>query len=209
MACGAVKLGGKRHHTAYWRTLPICAARYARRSRRRARYARRVSQRRARYARILRGGCRGFGWCRVGVGCCRAWRCRVGVKGCQGLSGLSVCQDVCPLASAVGQCCRAVGLSGFGCCRVELSGGVGLSGLCRGEQPYFVVSGLHQGLTQTAAKSVEESNPNMHTLKYMRLKTSLTPRSSVRLRPFKARNSTGPRKLFDLHRKYPAKALPK
>ena len=35
---------------------------------------------------------------------------------CRGLSGLSVCEDVCPLASAVG----AVGLSG---CRV--SGAVG------------------------------------------------------------------------------------
>ena len=36
----------------------------------------------------------------------------------------------------------------------------------------------------------------MHTLKYMRLKISLNPRSSVRLRPFKAL-----KKLFDLHRK--------
>ena len=66
---------------------------------------------------------------------------------CQGLSGLSVCEDVCTLSGAVG----AVGLSG--CYRVVgfrvLSGGVvGLLGLCRGEQPYFVVSGLHQGLTQ-------------------------------------------------------------
>ena len=34
-----------------------------------------------------------------------------------------------------------------------LSGGVGLSGLCRGEQPYFVVSGLHQGLTQTSKQA--------------------------------------------------------
>ena len=66
---------------------------------------------------------------------------------CQGLSGLSVCEDACTLARAVG----AVGLSG---CLVEfrvLSGGVELSGLCRGEQPYCVVSGLHQGLTQTTA----------------------------------------------------------
>ena len=50
---------------------------------------------------------------------------------CQGLSGLSVCEDVCPLASAVGQCCRAVGLSGFGCCRVvsDCRGCVGESSL--------------------------------------------------------------------------------
>ena len=44
-----------------------------------------------------------------------------------------------------------------GCRVVEfrvLSGGVGLSGLCRGEQPYFVVSGLHQGLTQTTNKEL-------------------------------------------------------
>ena len=80
------------------------------------------------------------GWCRVLSG--------LEVSGqCQGLSGLSVCGDVCTLSGAVG----AVGLSG--CYRVVgfrvLSGGVGLSGLCRGEQPYFVVSGLHQGLTQT------------------------------------------------------------
>ena len=68
-------------------------------------------------------------------GWCRAVQCR-------GLSGLSVCEEVCTLASAVGA--RVVGF------RV-LSGGVGLSGLCRGEQPYFVVSGLHQGLTQTTA----------------------------------------------------------
>ena len=46
-------------------------------------------------------------------------------------------------------------------------------------------------------QGVEESNPNMHTLKYMRLKISLNPRSSVRLRPFKALI----KKLFDLHRK--------
>ena len=79
------------------------------------------------------------GWCRVLSG--------LEVSGrCQGLSGLSVCEDACTLARAVG----AVGLS---CCRVSrvLSGGVRLSGLCRGEQPYFVVSGLHQGLTQTTA----------------------------------------------------------
>ena len=44
-------------------------------------------------------------------------------------------------------------------------------------------------------QGVEESNPN---LKYMRLKISLTTRSSVRLWPL--RLSTGPRKLFDLHR---------
>ena len=67
---------------------------------------------------------------------------------CQGLSGLSVCEDAYTLSGAVG----AVGLSG---CRVVgfrvLSGGVRLSGLCQEEQPYFVVSGLHQGLTQTTA----------------------------------------------------------
>ena len=88
------------------------------------------------------------GCCRVGVGCCRAWRCRVGVKGCRGcqsvrtrvrLQGLSV-------LSGVVSDCRVVEF------RV-LSGGVGLSGLCRGEQPYFVVSGLHQGLTQTTANN--------------------------------------------------------
>ena len=49
------------------------------------------------------------GWCRVLSG--------LEVSGrCQGLSGLSVCEDACTLARAVG----AVGLSG---CRV--SGGVG------------------------------------------------------------------------------------
>ena len=37
-------------------------------------------------------------------------------------------------------------------------------------------------------QGVEQSNRNMHTLKYMRLKISLNPRSSVRLRPFKALN---------------------
>ena len=75
---------------------------------------------------------------------------------CQGLSGLSVCEDACTLARAVG----AVGL-----CRVVefrvLSGGVGLSGLCRGEQPYFVVSGLHQGLTQTTTNK-ELRNRTQH-----------------------------------------------
>ncbi len=41
-----------------------------------------------------------------------------------------------------------------GCYREEDNySGVGLSGLCRGEQPYFVVSGLHQGLTQTTANN--------------------------------------------------------
>ena len=72
------------------------------------------------------------------------------------LSGLSVCEDVCTLASAVG----AVGLSGCRRFRV-LSGGVGLSGLCRGEQPYFVVSGLHQGLTQTTTNK-ELRNRTQH-----------------------------------------------
>ena len=48
----------------------------------------------------------------------------------------------------------------------------------------------------SSKQGVEESNPN---LKYMRLKISLTTRSSVRLWPL--RLSTGPRKLFDLHRK--------
>ena len=78
------------------------------------------------------------GWCRVLSG--------LEVSGqCQGLSGLSVCEDAYTLSGAVG----AVGLSG---CRV--SGAVRwcqTSGLCREEQPYFVVSGLHQGLTQTTA----------------------------------------------------------
>ena len=74
----------------------------------------------------------------------------VGLRGvggqCQGLSGLSVCEDACTLARAVG----AFGLSGR-----RVSGGVGcrvVSGCrvcCREEQPYFVVSGLHQGLTRT------------------------------------------------------------
>ena len=45
-------------------------------------------------------------------------------------------------------------------------------------------------------QGVEESNPNMHTLKYMRLKISLNPRSAVRLQPFKATQ-----KHFELHRK--------
>ena len=43
---------------------------------------------------------------------------------------------------------RLQGLSVLSGCRVVefrvLSGGVGLSGLCRGEQPYFVVSGLRR-----------------------------------------------------------------
>ena len=85
-------------------------------------------------------------------GCCRVVS-GLEVSGqCQGLSGLSVCEDACTLARAVG----AVGLSG---CRV--SGGVGLSGLCRGEQPYFVVSGLHQGLTQTTTNK-ELRNRTQH-----------------------------------------------
>ena len=129
MACGAVKLGGKRHHTAYWRTLPICAARYARRSRRRARYAR-SSPSGERATRALRGGCRAVG----------------------SVSG-----------------------------RAALLSGVRLASR-------FDPDNSKQG--------VEESNPNMHTLKYMRLKISLNPRSAVRLRPFKA-----PQKLFELHRK--------
>ena len=129
MACGAVKLGGKRHHTAYWRTLPICAARYARRSRRRARYAR-SSPSGERATRALRGGCRAVG----------------------SVSG-----------------------------RAALLSGVRLASR-------FDPDNSKQG--------VEESNPNMHTLKYMRLKISLNPRSAVRLRPCKA-----PQKLFELHRK--------
>ena len=51
-----------------------------------------------------------------------------------------------------------------GCRVVEfrvLSGGIGLSGLCRGEQPYFVVSGLHQGLTQTTTNK-ELRNRTQH-----------------------------------------------
>ena len=92
------------------------------------------------------------GWCRVGVGCCRAWRCRVGVKGCRG------CQSVRTRV-------RLQGLSGLSGCRVVgfrvLSGGVRLSGLCREEQPYFVVSGLHQGLTQTTTNK-ELMNRTQH-----------------------------------------------
>ena len=142
--------------------------------------------------RILRGGCRVFGWCRVvsggvgccrvGVWCCRAWSCQVRVKGCRGCRSVRMCTRLQVLSVLSG--CRAVGF------RV-LSGGVGLSGLCRGEQPYFVVSACTKVSPfhpDNSKQSVEESNPNMHTLKYMRLKISLTPRSSVRLRPFKARN---------------------
>ena len=118
-------------------------------------------------------------------GWCRAWRCRVGVKGCRGcqsvrmrvrLQGLSVLSG-CRVSGAVGWC-RAVGaVSG----RAALLGGVKLA-------PRFDPNNSKQG--------VEESNRNMHTLKYMRLKISLNPRSSVQLRPFKAL-----KKLFDLHRK--------
>ena len=118
---------------------------------------------------------------------------------CPGLSGLSVCEDVCPLASAVG----AVGLSG---CRVS-----GAVGWCRTVGAVSGRAALLCGVRlasrfdpDNSKQSVEESNPNMHTLKYMRLKISLTPRSSVRLRPFKAL-----KELFVLHRKKLAKALPK
>ena len=128
------------------------------------------------------------GWCRVGVGCCRAWRCRVGVKGCRG------CQSV-------RMCTHLQGLSVLSGCRVVefwvLLGGVGLSGLCRGEQPYFVVSGLHQGLTQTTTNK-ELRNRTQHAyLEIYASQISLNPRSSVRLRPFKAL-----KKLFDLHRNF-------
>ena len=102
---------------------------------------------------------------------------------CQGLSGLSVCEDVYALASAVG----AVGLSG---CRVS-----GAVGWCRTVGAVSGRAALLCGVRlasrfdpDNSKQSVEESNPNMHTLKYMRLNISLTPRSSVRLRPFKARN---------------------
>ena len=138
----------------------------------------------------LRGGCRVFGWCRVvsdGVGWCRGgvrW-CRGGAvsDGVGGLWGLLVCEDVYALASAVG----AVGLSG---CRVS-----GAVGWCRTVGAVSGRAALLCGVRlasrfdpDNSKQSVEESNPNMHTLKYMRLKISLTPRSSVRLRPFKARN---------------------
>ena len=106
----------------------------------------------------------GVGCCRVGAGLVSGW-CRVlsglEVSGrCQGLSGLSVCEDACTLARAVGAVGRGVGLSG---CRVSgaVGCGVGLSGLCRGEQPYFVVSGLHQGLTQTTTNK-ELRNRTQH-----------------------------------------------
>ena len=99
---------------------------------------------------------------------------------CQGLSGLSVCEDACTLARAVG----AVGLSG---CRVS-----GAVGWCRTVGAVSGRAALLCGVRlasrfdpDNSKQSVEESNPNMHTLKYMRLKISLTPRSSVRLRPFK------------------------
>ena len=72
------------------------------------------------------------GWCRGGVG-----RCSVG--GCRGCRSVRTCTRLQVLSVLSG--CRVVGF------RV-LSGAVGLSGLCRGEQPYFVVSGLHQGLTR-------------------------------------------------------------
>ena len=93
------------------------------------------------------------------------------------------------------RCCRAVGLStcrvsgAVGCCRTvgAVSGRAAL--LCGVRlAPRFDPDNSKQG--------VEESNPNMHTLKYMRLKISLNPRSSVRLRPFKDL-----KKFFDLHRK--------
>ena len=74
----------------------------------------------------------GVGWCRMLSG----WSLvLLGLElsgPCQGLSGLSVCEDVYALASAVG----AVGLSGcrvsgFGCCRVvsDCRGCVGESSL--------------------------------------------------------------------------------
>ena len=136
---------------------------------------------------VFEGWLSGFRMVSGGVGCCRGgvWWCRV-VSGlevsgrCQGLSGLSVCEDACTRARAVG----AVGLSGFGCCRVvsDCRGCVGESSLtlwCQLASRFDL---------DNSKQSVEESNPNMHTLKHMRLKISLTPRSSVRLRPFKARN---------------------
>ena len=49
----------------------------------------------------------------VGVGCCRAWRCRVSVRGCRGCQSVRMCARA--LSGAVG----VVGLSGeFGCCQV-------------------------------------------------------------------------------------------
>ena len=124
------------------------------------------------------------GWCRVLSG--------LEVSGrCQGLSGLSVCEDAYALSRAVGAVelsgCRVLG--GVGWCRAvgAVSGRAAL--ICGVKlAPRFDPNNSKQG--------VEESNPNMHTLKYMRLKISLNPRSSVRLRPFKAL-----KKLFDLHRK--------
>ena len=78
------------------------------------------------------------------AGWCRAVQCRVGVRGCRGCRSVRTCVRLQVLSVLSG--CRVVGF------RV-LSGGVGLSGLCRGEQPYFVVSGLHQGLTKREARS--------------------------------------------------------
>jgi len=102
---------------------------------------------------------------------------------CQRLSGLSVCEDAYTLSRAVG----AVGLSG---CRVL--GGVGW---CRAVGAVSGRAALICGVRlaprfnpNNSKQGVEESNRNMHTLKYMRLKISLNPRSSVRLRPFKALN---------------------
>ena len=101
------------------------------------------------------------GWCRVVSG--------LEVSGrCQGLSGLSVCEDTCTLARAVG----AVGLSrGLSGCRVS-----GVVGWCRTVGAVSGRAALLCGVRlasrfdpDNSKQSVEESNPNMHTLKYMRL----------------------------------------
>ena len=119
----------------------------------------------------LEGWLSGFrmvsGWCRVLSGLEVSSRC-------QGLSGLSVCEDAYTLSRAVG----AVVLSG---CRV--SGGVGW---CRAVGAVSGRAALICGVKlaprfdpNNSKQGVEESNRNMHTLKYMRLKISLNPRSSV------------------------------
>ena len=75
------------------------------------------------------GSCRMLsGWCRVLSG--------LEVSGrCQGLSGLSVCEDAYALSPNFGLSVLSV----LSCCRRAVgfrvvSGGVGLSGLCREEQ---------------------------------------------------------------------------
>ena len=80
--------------------------------------------------------------------------------GVGGLSGLSVCEDVYALASAVG----AVGLSG---CRVS-----GAVRWCRTVGAVLGRAALLCGVRlasrfdpDNSKQSVEESNPNMHTLK--------------------------------------------